>query len=81
MLAFRQHGGLQRIVAALSGTPGGFRAASQARADCPSCHGVGKVFSCPRWPSCGCPEGTIARGCPGHSSRCECPGDATAQMC
>lgn len=25
------------------------------------------VFDCPRWPACGCPDGTIADDCPGVS--------------
>jgi len=24
-----------------------------------------KTFDCPRWPGCGCPDGTIAADCPG----------------
>ncbi|WP_224826260.1 hypothetical protein [Cognatishimia sp. MH4019] len=29
--------------------------------------GRAKVFECPRWPDCGCPDGTIAPDCPGKT--------------
>ena len=44
---------------------------------CPTCHGLGRVYSCDWWPRCGCPAGATADGCNGASRPCpDCSGPA-----
>jgi len=37
---------------------------------CERCGSLGYVFDCPKWPRCGCPDGTTALNCPGKSVPC-----------
>jgi hypothetical protein len=37
---------------------------------CDRCGSLGYVFDCPKWPQCGCPDGTVAADCPGKTIPC-----------
>lgn len=65
-----------RLLARHAGVPAaiGGDTAREAR-NCPTCNGLGRVYSCDWWPRCGCPAGATADGCNGASRPCpDCAG-------
>ncbi len=56
------------------------RAAPQVQA-CATCNGQRRTFACPKWPVCGCPEGSIDPACPGKSVACSCPSGGALGSC
>lgn len=42
---------------------------------------VPKVFHCPTWPRCGCPDGTVDLACPGIERLSVPPAGPTQRVC